>query len=415
MKYLTLVCCSILLCTLASAQNANQPTSISGTVVDARTGNPIEFVAVGVRGSSSGTITNAVGAFQLHVATKANDTLLFLMVGYHPVAKAISSIGVNAIVKMEEAPMLLKEVQVSGKRITVEDIFKSIKENVRKNYPVDEYAVECFYREIRKEKETYKSLLEAALVVKDKGYDQQKSPEIAFVREIRGSSKYVNKYSDFWQTNNLWRETVGLNAVRHPGSDPSVFGKVKYQLQGVSILNDKEVYVLVSNIVPNSSWQRTIYVDVDTYTIYRSEEVVANHSVSWKQNGQDTLSMRLTKGKSVFDFKEYNGRWYANYLRFECENEYFNPKTGQSYEKFTIINELMVNNIYEDARAVTSTLPRLEERSLDAQLTPYNESFWKNYNAVLQTPLEVEVMRDLMKDGKLKFVEAEKVSSKKKR
>lgn len=388
------------------AQSMDEKLFVSGKVIDEQTGKGIEFVAVGIKGRALGTITNALGIFQLHIPGGAsNDTLQFSIVGYHLIMMPVKDFHGDVVVRMAEAPMLLNEILITDKPITAEHICKSIKANLRKNYPVDAYAVECFYREIKKENDTYKSLLEAALVVNDKGYDQQKSSEIAFIREIRGSNRYVNRFSEFFQTNNLWRETMGLNAVRHTTSRPNVFGKDKYQFRGTSILNEKVVYVLVSDDQPGDKWQRTIYVDVNNYTIYRSEELVINPNISWSENGSDTLSMRVVKGTSIFDFKEFNGRWYVQHLRFEAENEYFNPKSGKSFQKFTIINDLTVSDIYANPDEITASLPRLEEKALELQLTPYNEKFWKNYNAVLQTPLEEKVMKDLMTDGEVKFIQ----------
>lgn len=418
MKFLTRLAFGWMLCNatvVTFAQSTDQPLLVSGKVIDAQTGEAIEFAAVGIKGKSRGTITNALGVFQLSIPGDAmHDTLQFSMVGYHRIFMPVEGFHNSAVVKLTEAPMLLNEVVITDKPITAEYILKSINANLRKNYPVDAYALECFYREIKKENDRYISLLEAALVVNDKGYDQQKSAEIAFVREIRGSNRYVNRFSDFFQTNNLWRETMGLNAVRHPASRPSVFGKDKYQFRGTSMLNDKEVYVLVSHGQSGAKWQRTIYVDVNNYTLYRSEEVVINPNISWSENGSDTLSMRVTKGTSVFDFKEFKGRWYLQHLRFEAENEYFNPKSGKSFQKFTIINDLTVVDIYPNPNEITGSLPRLQEKALELQLTPYNETFWKNYNAVLQTPLEEKVMNDLMTDGEMKFIQPLPTKKKKK-
>jgi hypothetical protein len=379
-------------------------TIITGTVFDSKDSKPIEFAAVSVRGKSIGTITNAVGEFSLHLSKEAsNDTLYISMIGYSPVAMPMSTILGHLTINMKEQAVMLDEVQITGTKLNIDDIFKGIRSNLKKNYPVDEYAIECFYREIKKEDGVYKSLLEAALVVTDKGYDHLKSQESAYVREIRGSNKYINPYSDFWQQDNLWGETIRLNAVRHAENIPSVFGKNTYQLQEVVMYNDREVYVLVSDPIKEFAWQRTMYVDVDTYAIYRSEERIVNTSVSWKVADNDTISFRMTQGTGVFDFKEYKGKLYANHLRFEAANQYFNTTTGKIYATFTIINDLMVNQVYDDAKAVTSGLKKLENTTLDLQLTRYNENFWSNYNAVLQTPLEEEVMKDLMKGGKIKF------------
>jgi hypothetical protein len=376
--------------------------SISGTVVDAENSQPLSFASVAILNKAKGTITNTSGSFELSIPIDfQNDTLVISMMGYRNVKTPIAVNLIDLLVKMQPEPFMLKEVEVMGQRITVEDIFKEIRLRIKTNYPVEEYAMECFYREIKKEDETYRSLLEAALVIRDRGYDQTKSQELAYLREVRGSSKFVNRFSSFWQENNLLRETLGLNAVRHPSSTPKVLGGDRYQLQGTSTVNDREVYVLVSDIKPDDCWQRTLYVDVETYAIHRSEESIRNFALSWKVDDNDSVYMRLTKGTSMFDFKTISGKLYLNHIRHEVENEYFNPKTKVILQHFTIINDLVVNDIYLSSKVQTEGLKKVENRALELQVTPYNESFWKQYNSIKQTPLENKIMNDLLREGAL--------------
>jgi hypothetical protein len=377
--------------------------SLSGTVIDAEDNTPLAFASIGVLKKAKGTITNISGSFMLRLpADFRSDTLLISMMGYHSVKIPIAPGRGEMIIKMKPEPVILKEVEVASEKIKVEEIFKQIRSRIKLNYPVEDYAMECFYREIKKENDMYRSLLEAALVIRDRGYDQPRSHESAYVREIRGSSKFVNRFSSFWQENNLLKETLGLNAVRHPSSTPNVFGDDVYQLHGVGVMNDKEVYVLVSNINENDCWQRTIYVDVDTYAIYRSEEVIRNFGLSWKVEDSDSVHLRLTKGTSVFDFKTYDSKLFLSHIRHEVENEYFNPLTDRVLQRFTIINDLLVTDIYENPDGETDSLKKVENHSLELQVTPYNEAFWKQYNAIEQTPIEKDVMKDLLMNGELR-------------
>ena len=58
-------------------------TSISGTVTDKNTGEPLAFVQIAIANSKNGTVSDINGRFDLSVT--AQDTLLrFKMVGYRP-------------------------------------------------------------------------------------------------------------------------------------------------------------------------------------------------------------------------------------------------------------------------------------------------------------------------------------------
>ncbi|HZY80009.1 MAG TPA: carboxypeptidase-like regulatory domain-containing protein [Cyclobacteriaceae bacterium] len=387
---------ALLACVLIAGTSDAQ-IHVSGTVVDSATGDPLPYATVSLVGKAIGTITNTDGSFDLHISqTNPSDTLMISMIGYARQKMSVNTPIVGQTIRLKQQAFQLDEVVV----VSVDEIFKKIKARVENNYPVDNYYMESFYREIKKYNDEYKSLLEAAVVIEDKGYNHLKTGEDAFVREIRGSSKFVNVYADFWQTNNLLRETLGLNAVRHPTSVPSVYGKFPYKLRGTTKLFDRPVYILASDTAHNEGWLRTIYVDTETYAIYRSEEQVVRRSVTWKVDNRDSVHERIIKGISVFDFRPVNGKLYLNYIRHEVEAEYYNPSTKKIYDRFTSINELVVTDVHRDTKAVKLLSP-IKNIALEQQVTPYNEKFWANYNAIRKTPLELEVMKDLTKGTSL--------------
>lgn len=130
---------------------------ISGIILDSRTDMPIEFAAIGIRGTPKGTVTNALGAFRLQVPPGSdNDTVFVSMIGYHLIEMRVKDVRHDTVIRMSETPLLLKEIVITDKRSSVDDILRAIKQNLKRNYPVNEFAVECFYREIRKENESYK-------------------------------------------------------------------------------------------------------------------------------------------------------------------------------------------------------------------------------------------------------------------
>ena len=58
-----------------------QTITVQGTVTDAETGDPLEFVTVIIEGTHIGTTTSSDGTFELNLRS-ANDVLVFSFVGY---------------------------------------------------------------------------------------------------------------------------------------------------------------------------------------------------------------------------------------------------------------------------------------------------------------------------------------------
>lgn len=85
--------------------------TVSGTVTDAANGQPVEGVAVIVKGTTSGMFTDASGGYSLQVPEGGN-VLVFSYVGYVTVELEISGSRVN--VSLEEDAFQLEEVVVTG-------------------------------------------------------------------------------------------------------------------------------------------------------------------------------------------------------------------------------------------------------------------------------------------------------------
>ncbi|MEP4532004.1 MAG: TonB-dependent receptor [Cyclobacteriaceae bacterium] len=97
---------------------AQAQTTISGTVTDIETGEPLIGVNVLVQGTVLGTITDYEGNFNLNVASDPPLTLTISSVGYERQELEISNKAItNLSVKMTESFMLGQEVVVSASRV----------------------------------------------------------------------------------------------------------------------------------------------------------------------------------------------------------------------------------------------------------------------------------------------------------
>lgn len=129
-KFIPFLCGFLLLCSMgASAQIV-----VQGKVTDPK-GEELIGVSVTLKGTSTGTTTNAKGEFKINVS-KSDDVLNFSYVGYTPVsiplagktyldvvmqeeAKAINEVVVTALgIKRSEKSLSYATQQVSGKELT---------------------------------------------------------------------------------------------------------------------------------------------------------------------------------------------------------------------------------------------------------------------------------------------------------
>ncbi|HOK60802.1 MAG TPA: carboxypeptidase-like regulatory domain-containing protein, partial [Tenuifilum sp.] len=88
-----------------------QEISVTGKVTDAADGTPMIGVAIVVKGTTTGTITNVDGEFS--IKCKGNDVLVFSFVGYNTQEVAVGSRSVINV-QMKQESKEIDEVIVIG-------------------------------------------------------------------------------------------------------------------------------------------------------------------------------------------------------------------------------------------------------------------------------------------------------------
>lgn len=131
--------------TLLSLSTSAQ--TISATVVDAKTGNPIPFATVET-GKNQGVITNEEGVFTVLVdrIKSPNDSIYISSMGYEK--KGITyHASQETEIKLAPKAFELQRVFVSNQNLTAEEIVEKVKENLTQNYTVEVSRKKIFFRQ----------------------------------------------------------------------------------------------------------------------------------------------------------------------------------------------------------------------------------------------------------------------------
>jgi outer membrane receptor protein involved in Fe transport len=109
----------LLLITFACAAFAQaQPYILRGTVTDSNTGETIIGANVVLKGTTTGTVTDLDGRFELKVSELPPYTLVVSFIGYAPQEVEVKSLDQQLKFKLSTDQVLLKEAEVIGSRIT---------------------------------------------------------------------------------------------------------------------------------------------------------------------------------------------------------------------------------------------------------------------------------------------------------
>lgn len=131
--------------------------SVAGTVVDAATGRPLQYVAVRFTGLEYATVTNSDGGFVLKSATRP-ESVDFSLLGYKTVRILFPSGGESVTVKMPRGDLTLDGAVIIADPYSV--LQRAI-DRIRDNYSSQPEMFDCFYRETVQKKQRYVFISEA--------------------------------------------------------------------------------------------------------------------------------------------------------------------------------------------------------------------------------------------------------------
>lgn len=123
---------------LVATTSFAQQKMLSGTVTDYETGEPIPFVNIIIKQTTTGTMTDTLGRFNLQFPT-LTDTLHFTAIGYKTVDKLIPRLDMQTIqINMQPETFDISEVQVAPDEGPMRELFRHIMDRKKANNP-DQY------------------------------------------------------------------------------------------------------------------------------------------------------------------------------------------------------------------------------------------------------------------------------------
>jgi len=381
-----------------------QQITISGILVDDETEEPLAFASVGIKGETSGTITNNSGEFDFHVQEVLKDKILTVsMLGYENYEKEISQINYSKtiIIRLKKIPQILDEVTIKDS-LSGADIIEVALNRLSINYADKPYLLNGFYRDIKSVNNTYISLLESAIQVFDNNHEKPRNPfklrEKVGLIQVRKSLGYNHKYIGYFDQGNLLEILLLNNNIRYYDF-PLSENTNSYLRKGKSLLDNNEVYIIQ---LRNKGVRMKIYVDINTYAIVRLEyesdydENILNVNKHYKD-----YFNRFVKLSKIIEYKNHNGKYYLHYMTMYKRSQWYHKDSKTLDYDVELYQELLINDINPNtSRRINSAL-RMKKYGLQYQDQPYEPKFWENYNVIKRTLLDQKIIDDLEREGNL--------------
>lgn len=373
-----------------------QKITISATVIDKETKEPIGFASVGLKNRPIGTITNLQGEFDFHIPAEfRNDVLVIHMLGYTSYEVPAWSITERQnIVELEKSTQLLNEVIISDS-LRGGEILSIALGRIEQNYPMKPFLLDGFYRDIKEVGGTYVSLLEAAVKIFDEDYTSPRNKfklrERVSLQEVRRSLGYENKFTAYFDEGNLLEDILLHNNIRYrqfPEEEIFFKGMIR---EKDSYYNGHKVFVLSQRY----DYDLKIYVDKENYGIIRLEYENDEQEVIRKRRG---LVSKFVNLKRIIDFKSFDGKLYLNYITLDSKINWYESKTNELKFETQLHQQLLINKVYPDTDEYIGTTEKMKNYGLQYQDLKYNKEFWDNYNVIKESPLDRKIINDLEKE-----------------
>lgn len=389
----------IFLCLISYVAGAQRLT-ISAKVVDKETKEPLVFSSVGIKDKAIGTITNLQGEFDFHFpAEYRNDILVISILGYKNFEAPVWTLldKPNQVLEMEKTTFVLQEVVVKDS-LSGGDVLRIALSRVEQNYPSGPYLMDGFYRDIKKVGGTYISLLEAATKIYDEDY---KSPRNKFklrervaLMEVRRSLGYGNKFTAYFEQDNLLEELLLQNSIKYRQFPEEDIFYDSLRREPDSYYNGHDIFV----VSHSTEYNLKVYVDKTNFAIIHLEFESGATSDVTKRRG---MVSRFVYLKRTVDFRQFEGKFYLNYISLDSRINWYDIKNNELKFETELFQHLLINSIDNKTVERIGTTEKMRSYGLQYQDLPYNKEFWDNYNVIKESPLDKKIIEDLEKFGPL--------------
>lgn len=222
-----------------------------------------------------------------------------------------------------------------------------------------------------------------------------------------------------------------LNVVRNSNLSKGLFGEAimdghQFTLDTVLVENDRKLYKikiskgkdfvgLNTDGIYNEGFEPKgwLYIYWDSFAFKKIEyELVAGSEVQ-KRRSKSLFDTQINH-KLIISYQEYQDKMYPNYIYYETpklvnagdRSSDRNQKDKEELQRdreeqfYYTIQEIVFTEIIQDPMIVKSA--ELSEWSSDIFLPrPYNASFWKSYNVLLESEEEEKLINDLSRRASL--------------
>lgn len=354
---------------------AQEFLTISGTVTDASSGQPLPFALVTVSNTTLGSITNDDGVFTLTIPSVIrHDTLLIGFLGYKTYTAGLDDIiGKVTLFSMQPSALQLNEVEIFG--LTAEEVLRQAVLHIPDNYGITPVVLTGYVRVKKTVNNRLAEFAEAIIEDYKNGYYSGKRIESAAKSEHSNIPKLLKA--------RVTSDTVLVNSLGDVGKkayclgcyftkdiaeysygsvmDEKEFKYYDYRVKELTDQRGKKVYHITfdqKNEVRKQLWKGEFYIDATTFAILKASWKLSPKGFEYyeKDKYKKTYYLRNTPGwildsplgQTTVTYAERDGKFYLSTITNEYFMTYSQPEMGRIL-KYGYRDDLVVTDATRDS------------------------------------------------------------------
>lgn len=382
--------------------NAQNYLTLTGKIIDEKSGEAISFAHVGIPEKGIGTTTGFDGGFQLKIP-KANENSMLTVsyMGYESYGEKVRDFASGSTIKLAASVGRLTEIVVMDKSAVVDIIRRAVR-NIPKNYPAENSNLLAFYRESLTDGSLrYRYLAEGVLRVFKYSYKNRKSGQVGLVqgRKINLRNPLDTSFYSGLSSGHMAPHRFDFVKYREDFLDEGYFPVYDYWMESTTTYNGRPVYVIAfekggAEFAEGKKKKRSladrllgknkssgdgrlrarlkgkVYIEQESYAIIRAEFEVTEDGLR-KYDDYPLYVGNWAANRYTVNYRQHEGKWYLSDALREGINS-----NGTHYT-----NDVKITEILPGGGNQIPYLERLHQGEQFVRLTgEYDDGFWKNYN-----------------------------------
>ncbi|MFN8240427.1 MAG: carboxypeptidase-like regulatory domain-containing protein [Bacteroidales bacterium] len=360
--------------------------TITGTITDNETNEPLPFATIGIVSKGRGTVTNNNGIFDLKITRDdIKDSLTVSYLGYYnrriPVKQAI---GNNFNIKMMREYISIPEIIIRNQ--VPYEIVRKAYTSIGRNYGNTPAYLTAFYREAAMKKDALQNYSEAILKIFKSSYlntllgDQVKVIRSRKIENLESTDTLAVRLKAGLSS------SLQLDGARNTFDflHPDNYAQYDYRMTDIVTIDGESAFVVdfvQKATVDIPLFRGTMYINTSDYAIVQAEFEMnprfihrdREEFVTYQAKGYKVWPVTM---KYSVSYRKFNDRYYLSHVRGDLtfsarkNNRLFNSSFIVFFE--LAVTELTTDNVTRFDREELAPIHSVFSRTI----SNYDQSFW---------------------------------------